>query len=172
VQDALPGLHDIVTPEAVSWMPQTIGWVVLLVALVIAAGWAVLRRHRRRAANRYRVDALEQLAEIESALRRPDQRTEAASALPVLVKRVVLSFADRGQVASLTGEPWLAFLDQTYGGSGFSQGAGRVLPELAYAPPSARTPDDERSATELVALVRDWIQLHEPRRVSRKAEHA
>jgi hypothetical protein len=161
-----------VLPESVAWTPQTVGWVILLVALTTAAVWRMVQSYRIRVANQYRVAALEQLAEIESALGHPDRREAALSVLPVLVKRVALSFADRDLVASLTSEPWLEFLDETYGGSGFTKGPGRVLHELAYAPPSEGEPDEDRGATELIVLVRDWIQGHDLRRVRREGERA
>lgn len=160
-REGLSALHDIALPETVSWMPHTVGWYVVLAVGLGFLVWVGLRIHRRRVANRYRGLALEELGIIERAMGIPEDRTAALSRLPLLVKRVALSFAPREQVASLTGGSWLAWLDQSYGSTGFTQGPGRVLPNLAYA--SIRDPGslEEAQKAELIALVRTWIQTHD-----------
>ena len=143
-QQTLEGLNDIVVPEPVSLMPQTMGWIVLgVVIITMLATWAALawRRHQR---NAYRREALALL------------ETTRPQALPALVKRVALAAAPRTEVASLTGDSWLAFLDSSYGGHGFSNGPGRALATLSFAPaaPDAGVPADLH---DLVAL---WIRKH------------
>jgi hypothetical protein len=81
--------------------------------------------------------------------------------LPILIKRVALSAYPRERVASLTGEQWLAFLDQTGHTDVFTMGAGRWLARLAYEPQLTAS----LSTTELNGLrtaVRDWILRHQP----------
>ncbi len=154
----LEGLHDIAMPEPVSWMPQTIGWYVVgavIVGLVVSAAVAY---YRRRRANRYRRAALAELADIEATLDDPAKQSAALGAIPILVKRVALSFTPREAIASLTGDPWLQWLDASYGGTEFSRGVGRLLPQMAYRPTDVR--QDE--ITDLVALLRQWIQQHDP----------
>ena len=142
-------LHDIVLSEPVSWLPQTTAWYVAVVAalLVMALGLAAWLRHRRK--NRYRREALARLAEIANR--------GAYAELPALVKRTALCCGRRVEVASLTGEAWLRFLDESYGGRGFTHGPGRALTTLAYAP----TPELDGDA--IVPVVRDWIRKHDVR---------
>ena len=154
----LEGLHDIALPEPVSWMPQTIGWYVVGAVIVGLAVWAAVAYYRRRRANRYRRAALAELADIETTLADPARHSAALGAIPVLVKRVALSFTPRDKIASLTGDPWLQWLDASYGGAEFSRGIGRLLPQMAYRPTDAR-PDE---VTDLVALVTQWIRRHDP----------
>ena len=162
-QAPLLDLYDIVLPEPVSWVPQTPGWWILLGVLVIALSWATYSTVRRRRANRYRRLALERLARIEQDLATPSSRDDAMMALPVLVKQTALAFRPRTHVAALSGDSWLHFLDESYGGSGFSKGPGRLLPKLAYSAPDAMRalPTDELHA--LVDLVRRWIRRHRVR---------
>jgi len=169
VQEALPGLNDIVVPEPVAWTPQTVGWVAVLVVAVGLSVWGLFRRHRRVVANRYRVTALEELEAIERDLS-SGARDEALARVPILVKRAALSFTDRDRVASLSGEQWLSFLDETYGGTGFTQGPGRGLTELAYARPGTEETSEDRR--ELISLVRTWIEVHDARRLHREAPRA
>jgi hypothetical protein len=86
----------------------------------------------------------------------------ASAELPTLIKRVALSAYPRERVASLTGEQWLAFLDQTGHTDAFTKGAGRWLARLAYEPQLTGS----ISTTELNGLrtaVRDWIVRHQPK---------
>jgi len=157
---ALQNLHEILLPNPVSWMPQTIGWYAIFGLVLLVAGWWVYRRLRHYRTNRYRRLALEELAVIEQELQRPEKRAKALSEVPVLLKGAALSAFPRNDVAGLSGERWLAFLDKTMGGKNFTEGEGRLLPELAYAPVQriAQLPDEQIS--NLLQLVRRWIKIH------------
>ena len=148
-----PVLHDIVLPEPVSLMPQTPAWWVVLGLVAVLLGWWIYAAVRRHRANRYRRLAVARLADIERPL--PD--SAALGKLPVLVKRTALAFRPRGEVAALSGEPWLRFLDASYGGEGFTRGPGRLLPTLAYARPGEVSDEDSR---QLIQLIRRWIRRH------------
>ena len=84
-----------------------------------------------------------------------------------LVERYVDSVTARTGAASLTGEAWLAFLDEAYDGNGFTTGAGRLLPTLAYESPERLAAVTDQQADELVDLTRTWIRSHELVRVER-----
>ena len=159
----LEHLHDIVLPEPISWFPQTMGWWLALGLLGLLLVWGSYRLYHRWQANRYRRLALSQLQQIEVELRNPDQRPRALFELPVLIKQTVLACWKRSDVASLTGEEWLRFLDESYRGKGFTQGPGRLLPTLAYSPPSAFQQLKEIGSDDvnnLLVLIRKWIQHH------------
>ena len=66
-------------------------------------------------------------------------------------------------MAPLNGEPWLQFLDRTYGSPGFTEGPGRLLPTLAYATPAATSALPAKELQALVELVRRWIRRHRVR---------
>lgn len=140
----LEGLNDIVVPDPVSLMPQTAGWIILgaiVVAVLVTFTVLAWARYRR---NAYRREAL---ALVEST---------PLAALPALVKRVALAVALRTDVASLTDDAWLAFLDRTYGGTGFSSGPGRPLASLSFDPAAP----DQRESEDLRRLVAVWIRNH------------
>ncbi len=156
----LAGLKEIALPEPLSYIPQTVAWYILFGLVLMATIWLALRWYRRWAANRYRKAALQRLAEIELNLSDSDSRATSISALPVLVKQTTLAFAARDRVAGLSGKVWLAFLDSTYIGRAFTEGPGKLLPELSYwpIPKLARVPDEELQA--LIGLIRKWIRRH------------
>jgi hypothetical protein len=159
----LDGLHDIAVPDPVPWTPQTVGWAVLLVVLLFLAIGIVTTMVRRRRANRYRRLALARLGAIEAALARSEDRGQALAELPVLVKRTMLSVYPRAKVASLSGEPWLRFLDDTTDGTPFTTGPGRHLVTLSQDTPATvdRIPADD--IDDLTRLVRRWIGGHRVR---------
>ncbi|WP_420996896.1 DUF4381 domain-containing protein [Cupriavidus sp. 30B13] len=156
---SLSGLQEIPLPEPVSWLPQTWGWAVLAALLLAVLALLAWRAYRRRQAGRYRREALAALARIEAALADERGRAGALAALPALVKRVALAFAPRAQVASLSAQAWLAWLDGTWRPGSFTSGPGRLLPALAYG--SGEPAPAEVAA--LVALLRDWIGQHHAR---------
>jgi hypothetical protein len=143
----LSQLRDIHLPAPVSWWPPAPGWWALagLLLIVIAAAYALYRRRRRE---RWRGAALAELARLRNAA--PALLLRESS---VLLRRVAISRFPRREVAGLTGEDWLAFLDRTLGeGTPFQSGAGRVLLRGPYA----MTADDDAPA--LLGLCERWIK--------------
>lgn len=155
IDNRLSALQEIALPEAVSYTPQTAGWYVLFAAIAGGLVWWAIRSYRHWKANRYRRVALGRLRAIEQA-----GNPAMLAGLPELVKRTTLAFSTRTEVAELYGADWLAFLDSTYDGTGFTNGPGRVLPSLAYsAAPSLGDADRK----ELVGLLDEWIRKHHAR---------
>lgn len=140
-------LEPVLEPAPISMWPQTIGWVVLGLAVVVAAGWGVYRWISARRADAYRRTAL---AEIAAAADDP-------ATLAAIVRRTALAAYPRGQVAGLHGDAWLAFLDATGGDLAFTEGSGRYIAAAPYRPYG---PDPE-----LTEAVRGWVRQH--RRPSR-----
>jgi len=78
-----------------------------------------------------------------------------AAAINQLLKRYALVCWPASDVAALTGESWLKFLDK-YGGNGaFFQGPGRVLLTSPYYGSS-------QSNEELIDLAHRWIKTNIP----------
>lgn len=160
---SLVDLHDIVVPEAVSWMPATTAWYVLAAAIVAGLVWAAVVSHRRYQANRYRREALARMDAIDAALADPARRAEAIGELPGLTKQVALAFSPRSEIAGLSGNPWLAYLDTTCEGDSFSGGPGQLLPAIAYGSEESRPQIPSAELDALTALLRAWIKGHHVR---------
>ncbi|HEY4350394.1 MAG TPA: DUF4381 domain-containing protein, partial [Paraburkholderia sp.] len=133
----LQPLIELPLPDAISYAPQTVGWIfvaLIAIALAVLAVWAIWRRRRQQ---RYRRVALTELASIEALLAtsqvNSEQRASALAAIPRLLKRTSLAVAPRKQVAALTGDAWLAFLNRTRGH--FDARSGALLALASYAPP-------------------------------------
>ncbi|KAA6184028.1 DUF4381 domain-containing protein [Thiohalocapsa marina] len=141
-------LRDVHVPASAGLWPPAPGWWLLAILLPLVLGllgrqgWRAWQRRRRRGRILAELDAL---AALEPG---PD----LAAGLSALLKRLALSRFPRQQVAALTGEAWLAFLDRTGGNGRFSAGPGRALALGPYAPAA------QCDAQALLALARDWIR--------------
>lgn len=150
--DALAGLRGYRLPDPVAWWPPAPGWWVVATLLLVAAGvlaWWTLRQRRCTAAAR---EAQRELARLRRDQRQAQDPTAAVRSLSKLLRRYVLAKFARHEVASLTGDAWLAFLDANGGGGRFRDGPGRQLVEAPYRPVA------DRSVEPLVDLVEDWIR--------------
>lgn len=149
--EALAELRGWHLPGPVAWWPPAPGWwlvgLILVVLMAMAAAW-LLRRHREGAAARA---AERELAALEAELARTGDGAAFVRGLSRLLRRFALTRFPRGEVAGLSGERWLAFLDQHGGGWAFRTGAGRALADGPYRPSA------EVRAGELAALARAWV---------------
>lgn len=212
VETALRQLQEIALPTPVAYVPQTIGWAIVGVLLLLALVFVAWRIVRHRRLNAYRREALAELDLIERQLLAqpaptlpsaiapsialppasmqsspasgggnqkgstssapPSARRGGGSAgitrrgeevgwgaLPALLKRTAIAATSREEVASLSGEEWLRFLDRSLGnGRDFEQGVGRLLVQLAYSPKPPSTSSHQLES--LVDLSRRWIRHH------------
>ena len=156
---ALQKLADVVAPPPVSWLPQTWGWAAVAVLVVAVAVWLTIRWLRRRAANRYRREALRELMRIEAAVGDAATRPQALRAVPELLKRVALTAWPRAQVASLSGSAWVAFLRQS-AADACPDGAARLLDDAEYRGPQALDALTAEQARVCIGAARTWIETH------------
>ena len=135
-------LEPVPEPLPVSLWPETTGWIWLGIFLIIAALLLVHRWLLRRRANAYRRTALRALAEAD----------DDPVAIAAILRRTALAAFPRAKTASLYGADWLAFLDDAYGGTGFSEGPGRAIAKAPYA-----KADDQ---AHLLPLAIEWVRRH------------
>ena len=157
---SLAGLKEIGLPPATPWWPQTAGWYVLFALVAAGILWVLFRWARSWWRNRYRSAALAELARIEQGWQKGEATLQE---IPELVKRTALQAAPRAEVAALSGDEWLRYLDRSYGGDGFTQGPGRMLCSLAYRPVPAGLRQESNDLRNLFGLVASWIRHHHAR---------
>ena len=154
------GIKEIALPDPVSYIPQTVGWWILLGVVGLLLAWWVYRRYIQWCGNRYRRQALMELAMIEEQLSRGSGRISALAAISALIKRTAIEAFGRSSVAELSGDVWLEFLDRTGSTDVFTQGSGRLLPAFAYAKQETLNEMSKETIDQVLALVKDWINQH------------
>jgi hypothetical protein len=157
-QDPLAQLRDIHLPDPIGLWPPAPGWwllAILLLASLLVSALLVLKKIRR---NRYRRLALAELERHDWQQLSPTQALQLANQL---FKQTALAAPFSNDVAGLSGNNWLAFLDQSGNTHEFSEGVGRLLKEGPYQPALAAIDKDA-----LLKLTRQWIKQH---RVHRSA---
>ena len=145
--DQLP-LRDLHLPDPVGWWPLAPGWWLLFATLVIVTVWlaaVALARHRQGRARRHAARALRQL---ERRYAEDGDAVQLAIDVSALLRRAMLAYAPRADVAGLTGTAWLKWLDSGLDKPAFADGAGRALVELPYRRPGAE------HGTDVEALLR------------------
>lgn len=148
-------LRDLHLPEPIGWWPLAPGWWVIIALAVVAAAYVLrllLKKHSRSAARRH---ALKQLATLTRDFEQHGDVVAFSRAMSELLRRTMLAYAPRSDVAGLTGDEWLAWLDRDLDRPRFQGDVGRKLLELPY-----RRPDDQLTALDIadvVAAVRQRI---------------
>ncbi len=135
-QQPLP-LKDIHLPDPISWWPLAPGWWGLMILALLLVGLFFLGRSLYRR-GQLRREAQKALQEITTQYATHQVDRQLAADLSTLLRRITLSYSPRSDVASLTDDAWLYFLDRGVVNSrfkdGFSNGAGRVLIDAPYKP--------------------------------------
>ncbi len=145
--DQLP-LRDLHLPDPVGWWPLAPGWWVLIAIALGLLAWQAIRwakRWRRNAPRRY---ALRELADLETDYLRHRNPVLLAKELSELLRRAMLAYAPRDEVAGLTGEAWLRWLDKGLPVPYFHRAGARSLLSLPY-----RDPDSEHDDVDVNALL-------------------
>ncbi len=152
-------LRDIHLPGAPAIWPLAPGWwliAALLLALLVWAGVAGWRRYQLRCERMQVLDELERIA-----VRLAQESSPALVAnLSTLLRRLALTRFSRAQVAGLTGDAWLHFLDASGQTTGFFTGPGRMLVTAPYQ----RALSENADVPGLVVLVRRWVERNTGKR--------
>ncbi|MCG3202499.1 MAG: hypothetical protein NFCOHLIN_02382 [Gammaproteobacteria bacterium] len=158
---AIP-LRDLHLPPPVGWWPPAPGWWVLAALALTAVVLGVLawRSRRRRRVPRH-ADMVAEVwrtwRDLRSTLADPHAMTDGVQQLSALVRRVALTLHARGEVAGLSGEEWLRFLDAPLGGTEFSNGPGRILASAPYQSGLGRMAPGE--VERCMQLCERWLRI-------------
>ena len=157
----LNGLREISLPEPPTYFPQTIGWAILAAIILIFLVVWTIQFYRHWQKNRYRRAALKRHQKLAEAAKKPQTKANALKELPLLLKQTALAIYPREQVAQLSGEKWLDFLDSTYQGTLFTHDQGQLLTQLAYQPAESVNQLSPETVIDLINLTHNWIAKHQ-----------
>jgi hypothetical protein len=135
-------LHD---PAPISWWPPAPGWWLLLILLV---GLFFLLRYR------WNKKALQRAALSELKVLERDGAEHLPAEINRFLKRYALSCFPGEEVAALSGQTWLEFLEQH---GGFSTQLGRVMLDTLY-----RSDPGNIDRKALIDVARRWVKKNKP----------
>jgi hypothetical protein len=128
-------LRELHLPDAVSWWPLAPGWWVVIVLIVAGLVWLLRRAARRRSESAARRHAIRQLERSTSAFADHGDPILLGKEVSEILRRTMLAYAPRSDVAGLTGDAWLEWHDRDLPEPQFSEGPGRSLIDLPYRSP-------------------------------------
>ncbi|CAA0078295.1 Uncharacterised protein [Halioglobus japonicus] len=150
---ALKDFVEVVSPGDISWLPQTAGWLwlgLLLGALLLRYGWKKLRHWHQ---NRYRREAAARLQQIAQDAAQDTWLIE----LNKLLKLTALAAFSREQVARLSGQEWVLFLNQRCASAPFSPDHCTLLARGVYE----GTTVADATRQELITACLNWVRNHD-----------
>ncbi len=153
-------LRDLHLPEVIGWWPLAPGWwflILLVLAGIVYLAYRSIRRWRRNAMRRI---ALRELSRIQKEFRKGVDEITLAIELSELLRRTMLAYAPRNEVAGLTGRRWLQWLDQGLDDRPFSEGSGRNVESLPYRRPGGV--EDDVDVQGLIDAIKSRLQTPLP----------
>lgn len=117
--DPLAHLKDIHLPEAISWWPLAPGWYVVMLLIVLLIIGFVYFMHKRYLNALAKNQALDLLNTYKDQYEKDHNAQLASARISELLRRVALVYFSRSDVASLHGDSWVEFLNQTSKGIDF-----------------------------------------------------
>ena len=125
-------IRDLHLPQAIGWWPLAPGWWVLIALAFAGICYLLYLAYRKWRWNAARRVALKELARVRGEYASGMDAVTLAIELSELLRRTMLAYAPRDEVARLTGQSWLQWLDQGLGDQPFSKGSGKSLDSLPY----------------------------------------
>ncbi|MEZ8792288.1 DUF4381 domain-containing protein [Vibrio splendidus] len=153
-------LHDVAIPDSVSWAPQTIGWKILGVILLLVAIYLAYRLAQKWWNNRYRKEALQELVVLDARDKNSTERT-------FKVLKVVLRYLDSSN-AKLFGQAYVNRLNAYLPGSAntsensnafFADEVSKLWMQ-SLIDPNVRLSFEQR--LEVIQTAMMWLKLHKP----------
>lgn len=150
-------LRDIHLPDPISWWPIAPGWWLLIITVLIITLIIFLSRKLYRSKQLKR-DIHTELDLIKQQFKKTQNRSQLAKSLSILLRRASISFYPAKNIAGLTGESWLAYLDNTNANpikdKKFQSETGQTLLTAPYLPENSTLDFDPQG---LIALCESWL---------------
>lgn len=143
-------LRDIHLPEAIGWWPVAIGWWVLIVVVIasIIGSYLLYKRLMMQTATRQAKTVLLNIRQGNTS-----DALHTIKELSSCLRRVAISVDYREKTASLVGDAWLSYLDESMDNAPFKTGIGRLLVDVSY---QQLMPEDV-DINALISLCDAWV---------------
>lgn len=144
-------LRDIHLPTAVSWWPPAPGWWIVLGLCLLALLLLVwLIKHSQKII--FQDEARKEFEQLLQGYKQHADRPQLLRDINALLRRTVLSYYPRKNVAGLTGKVWIEQLHSLSGTDIFDPQTQILLTQAAYM---ATPPEDLQP---LIEQLKSWIE--------------
>jgi hypothetical protein len=150
----LDNLRDIHLPQDVSWWPLAIGWWILIAMLLIAITYLtyyLIKRYRLSLTKR---QAMQLLNDYQAAHQTHQDNKRLLSDYSSLIRRIVMSYYPREQLASVTGDAWLKQLNSLTDEAYFTDDIADCL----ISGPYQRQPIDAQQVAKVATQIERWLE--------------
>ena len=146
----------LIEPEPVPFSFGAPGWYVVGVLIIMGlciAGYLIYLNHKR---NRYRKAALRFLSEIERELSAKNEFVTLLYEHNMMMKRIEMTLFQRDKTASLRGDEWISFLNNTMRKQLFAADDMQLLNAALYQSSSV----NQEIAKKFISNTKQWIRQH------------
>ncbi len=156
-------LRDIHLPEPISWWPMAPGWwmifasILLIIIVVFISRKIYISKQLKR-------DIKHELENIKQQFQQTQNKSQLAKSLSILLRRASISYYPKADIAGLTGNDWLSYLDDSNTNSSannrFQSDIGQVLLSAPYLPDDTLSTRGglDFDAQRLIHLCESWLQ--------------
>ena len=155
LQDTSPHIQDIITPEDVAFWPLQPGWYLILFVLLIIVGILIVIRLRHKKRNAYRKQGILAIEALK------DKEVSDSNILKVnsILKACALQAYNREDIAILSGEKWVDFLNKKAKHVNFIGASKTILSNGPYQKFNSEA-FNQNEFDDLIALSIKWIKSH------------
>lgn len=166
----LDQLRDIHLPDQISWMPTALGWWILAAVAIISITTLIVLGLRWYRSQAYRREAIRILGDIKSASL---SVVECSRQCQQLLKRTSLHVAPRISIAQLSGDKWIAFLNDHCKQNVFDQTLSNQWQNALYQPEHASSEfESTQFQSRLISACETWLKQHRKKKVNSKNDIA
>ncbi len=151
-------LRDIHLPDPISWWPIAPGWWLLIVSLFLIITVIFILR-KIYLGKQLKRDITAELENIKQQFYKTQNKSQLAKSLSILLRRASITYYPENNIAGLTGNNWLNYLDITNSNASsdrvFQSDTGEVLLSAPYLPDNSIQDYD---AQALIQLCESWLR--------------
>ena len=146
-----PQLLDIHLAGEPSIWPLAIGWWIVIAVVLLLLTWLFIKRHQYKKQKKHQHAILAQFENIENQLKN-NPNSDSIAKTNIFLRQLAVQYYPQEETASLTGNAWLQFLDQSGNTHKFTKGAGEILIKAPYKNTETKIQDD------FLPLIKGWIK--------------
>jgi hypothetical protein len=144
-------LHDIHLPDPAGWWPPAPGWWLLALIMLIIIFWLSRTTYNWLKYRSWRTNVLQEFRYFEQI-----DNVQFLTQITERLRQLAMTVYPEHEVASLTGQQWLGFLDKHAQQRGFSQYPANLIIDVPYSGQQVELTSQQ--SQQLIQLSKNWAQ--------------